>query len=134
MKWLTLSFCLFLGSFSVFAQESTNAGEANSEKVFRVVEQMPEFPGGMKALIEFMRTNIRYSSSGMENDIQGRVIVEFIVDKSGELRDFKVVRSIDPYLDAEAIRFCKSMPKWNPGKQRGKAVNVKYTLPILFKL
>ena len=95
---------------------------------------MPSFPGGQKALMEFMGKNIKYPTVSQETGVQGKVIVQFVVDKDGSIINPTVVRSIDPYLDKEALRVIKSMPKWKPGMQRGKAVRVKYTVPVTFKL
>lgn len=101
---------------------------------FIIVEEMPSFPGGQKALMEFMGKNIKYPTVSQETGVQGKVIVQFVVDKDGSIINPIVVRSIDPYLDKEALRVIKSMPKWKPGMQRGKAVRVKYTVPVTFKL
>ncbi len=102
--------------------------------VFQVVENMPEFPGGRKALMEYLADNIKYPPIAAENNIQGRVVCQFTVWKDGSIKDIVVARGIDPSLDREAIRVVQSMPKWTPGKQRGKAVNCRFTLPILFRL
>lgn len=109
--------------------------EEEEEVVFVVVETMPEFPGGQQALFKYLSENVRYPVIAQENGIQGRVICQFVVNKDGAIVDVEVVRSGgDPSLDKEAIRVIKSMPKWNPGKQRGKAVRVKYTVPVNFRL
>ena len=110
------------------------AEEGDEGEVFQVVEQMPEFPGGMEKLMDYLSKNIKYPSIAQENNIQGRVIVEFVVNKDGSIVEPKVMRSVDTSLDNEAMRVIKSMPKWNPGKQRGKAVRVRYTVPVLFRL
>ena len=110
------------------------AEEGDEGEVFQVVEQMPEFPGGMDKLMEYLSKNIKYPSIAQENNIQGRVIVEFVVNKDGSIVEPKVMRSVDTSLDNEAMRVIKSMPKWNPGKQRGKAVRVRYTVPVLVRL
>ncbi len=110
------------------------AEEGDEGEVFQVVEQMPEFPGGMDKLMEYLSKNIKYPSMAQENNIQGRVIVEFVVNKDGSIVEPKVMRSVDTSLDNEAMRVIKSMPKWTPGKQRGKAVRVRYTVPVLFRL
>lgn len=104
------------------------------EKVFEVVEQMPSFPGGDAALIQYLSNNIKYPVVAQENGVQGRVVVSFVVEKDGSITDVKVVRSVDPSLDKEAQRVVKSMPKWIPGKQNGSAVRVKYNVPVSFKL
>lgn len=102
--------------------------------VFEVVEEMPEFPGGMKALTEYIHKNVKYPAEAHAKGVQGRVIVCFVVKKDGSITDIKTVRSVDPYLDKEAIRIIAAMPKWKPGKQRGKAVNVRFTVPVMFRL
>ena len=104
------------------------------ERYFDVVEQMPEFPGGPQALFEFLGKNIRYPEAAEKAGLQGRVIATFVVTKDGGIDKVKVVKGVSPELDAEAVRCLKSMPKWNPGKQKGQAVNVKYTVPISFRL
>ena len=103
-------------------------------EVFQVVEEMPEFPGGMQECMKFLGKNIKYPPQAMDNGVQGRVIVTFVVMKDGSITDAKVVRGVDPLLDAEALRVINLFPKWKPGKQRGKAVNVKYTVPVMFRL
>jgi protein TonB len=109
--------------------------EEEEEVVFVVVESMPEFPGGQQALFKYLSENVKYPVIAQENGIQGRVICQFVVNKDGSIVDVEVVRSGgDPSLDKEAIRVIKTMPKWKPGKQRGKPVRVKYTVPVNFKL
>ena len=109
--------------------------EEEEEVVFVVVESMPEFPGGQQALFKYLSENVKDPVIAQENGIQGRVICQFVVNKDGSIVDVEVVRSGgDPSLDKEAIRVIKSMPKWKPGKQRGKPVRVKYTVPVNFKL
>lgn len=108
--------------------------EPVEEEIFMVVEQMPEFPGGMAELMKFLSTNIKYPTIAQENGIQGRVIVQFVVNQDGSIVDPVVMRSVDPYLDKEALRVISTMPKWKPGMQRGKAVRVKYTVPVTFRL
>lgn len=109
--------------------------EEEEEVVFMVVETMPEFPGGQQALFKYLSENVKYPVIAQENGIQGRVICQFVVNKDGSIVDVEVVRSGgDASLDKEAVRVIKSMPKWKPGKQRGKAVRVKYTVPVNFRL
>ena len=108
--------------------------EVEPEKVFTAVEQMPQFPGGDAELMKFLSKNIKYPTMAMENNIQGRVIVQFVVTKTGAIGEVKVVRSVDRDLDREAVRVCKSLPKFTPGKMNGQAVNVWYTLPVSFIL
>jgi TonB family protein len=106
-------------------------GEA---RVFDVVEEMPEYPGGMSAMMQYLSANVKYPEEAHKKGIQGRVIVTFVVEKDGSISDARIVRSVDPLLDAEALRVTNSMPKWKPGRQNGEAVAVKYTIPVTFKL
>ena len=109
--------------------------ETPQEKViFQVVEEMPEFPGGMAEAMKFLAKNIKYPVAAQEAKIEGRVIVQFVIERDGSVSDVKVMRGVNSELDAEAIRVVSMMPKWIPGKQRGKAVAVKYTMPIMFRL
>ena len=110
-----------------------NIVSGNGE-VFINVEEQPQFPGGAPKLLEYLSQNIRYPKEAMETDKQGRVIVSFVIRKDGSISDAKVVKPVDPLLDAEALRVVNTMPNWTPGKQSGKAVNVKYTVPITFRL
>jgi protein TonB len=103
-------------------------------KVFDVVEEQPSFPGGQGALMQWLRDNIKYPVIAAENGIEGRVIVQFVVSKSGSISNVNVVRGVDPSLDKEAVRVVSNMPNWTPGKQNGTTVNVRYTLPVTFKL
>ena len=103
-------------------------------KVFDVVEQMPSFPGGPSALMQYLSSNIKYPVVAEENGVQGRVVCTFVVERDGSITDVRVIRSVDPSLDKEAVRVVKSMPKWIPGKQNGSAVRVKYTVPVTFRL
>ena len=105
-----------------------------ASKVFDVVEEMPSFPGGQGALMQYLASNIKYPVVAQENGVQGRVIVSFVVERDGSISDVKVARSVDPSLDREAQRVVKSMPRWKPGKQNGSAVRVKYTVPVVFRL
>ena len=104
------------------------------EKVFEVVEQMPTFPGGDKALMDYLSNNIKYPAVAQENGVQGRVVISFVVEKDGSITDVKVARSVDPSLDKEATRVVKSMPRWIPGRQNGSPVRVKYNVPVAFRL
>ena len=106
----------------------------DGEEVFQVVENLPEYPGGMNELMKFLQQEVKYPKEAQEKGLQGRVIVQFIVKKDGSIIEPKVVKPVDPLLDAEAVRVVSAMPKWNPGKQRGQAVNVRFTLPISFRL
>lgn len=117
----------------VIAQPEPPKHEEES-KVFDVVEQMPSFPGGNGALLEYLASHVKYPVVAQENGVQGRVIVSFVVEKDGSITDVRVVRSVDPSLDREAARVVSSMPRWTPGKQNGSAVRVKYNVPVMFKL
>jgi protein TonB len=108
--------------------------EEATEEIFVVVEQQPEFPGGMSALMKFLGDNIKYPVIAQENGIQGRVITNFVVERDGSITDVQVVRGQDPSLDKEAVRVIQTMPRWKPGQQRGKAVRVRFTLPVVFRL
>ncbi len=103
-------------------------------EIFTVVEQNPEFPDGQAALMKYLSNNIKYPALARENNIQGKVILQFVVDENGGISDIKAARGIGGGCDEEAIRVVKSMPKWKPGKQRGRPVKVRFTLPVSFKL
>ena len=107
---------------------------ATTDETFAVVEQMPEFPGGMKELMTYLKDNIKYPKAAQDKKVQGRVIVQFVVEKDGTPTEFNVMRSVDPDLDAEALRVLGGMPKWKPGMQKGQVVRVKYTVPVTFRL
>ncbi|MDR0824186.1 MAG: energy transducer TonB, partial [Prevotella sp.] len=113
--------------------EETNI-PADGSKPFITVEQMPSFPGGEAEMQRFLGNNVKYPVAAQAAGIQGRVVVRFIVGATGEISDVRVIRGVDPELDKEAVRVIKAMPKWKPGKQGGKAVNVYFTLPISFRL
>ena len=104
------------------------------EKPFDVVEQMPEFPGGQEALMQFLRQEVKYPKEAFKDGVQGRVVVQFVVEKDGSISEVEVVKKVNEHLDAEAVRVVNAMPKWKPGKQKGENVRVKYTLPISFRL
>ena len=102
--------------------------------IYRSVEQMPQFPGGEAALMKYIKAHIQYPAEAVKNRIEGRAVVQFVVDKKGKIGEVKVLRSVDKDLDKEAIRVVKSLPKFTPGRQNGKAVSVWYTLPVTFSL
>lgn len=108
--------------------------EETESQVFVRAETMPSFPGGPNAMYKFLAKKMRYPTIAQENGIQGRVFVGFVVDKDGSITNVKVLRPVDPYLDKEAVRVVKSMPKWSPGIQGSKKVRVSYTVPVNFKL
>lgn len=119
------------------AQPAPPAPKPSAEienKVFDVVEQMPSFPGGNSALMSYLNSNVKYPVVAQENGVQGRVVISFVVERDGSITDVQVVKSVDPSLDREASRVVRSMPRWNPGKQNGQAVRVKYDVPVSFRL
>ena len=121
-------------SIVVVGYASQEKSPAEEDVVFEVVEQMPSFAGGMGGLMRYLSKNIKYPVAAQKAGAQGQVIVQVIIDSNGNVTNPKITKSVDPSLDAEAIRVTSNMPKWQPGMQRGKAVNVKYTFPIDFKL
>jgi TonB family protein len=142
-KYLTILPIFFI----LIAANSSYAGEKDqslqepppvkkevTEEIFVVVEEQPEYPGGQEAMMKFLSDSIVYPEEAKAKGIQGRVICNYVVMKDGSIDDVNVVRGVDPLLDAEAVRVLKSMPAWKPGKQRGQAVNVRYTLPLEFRL
>ena len=137
--WIVFLLVGLLSCTTATAQETTipyrpGCGPVDEEKVYDVVEQMPSFPGGTAAMMEFIKRTKVYPVSALKQNIQGRVIITFIVEKDGSLTNAKVIKSVHPALDKEALRVVKKMPKWMPGKQNGNAVRVKYVLPITFRL
>ena len=120
------------GLTTVSAQKTVVAQK--NQKVFDVVEQMPEYPGGIQALFEYLSQNVKYPADAENQKVEGRVIATFIVETDGTINNVEVVKPVFPSLDAEAIRVLSGMPKWTPGKQSGKEVRVKYTVPINFNL
>ena len=117
----------------VVIEEKEPAADKPAE-VFISVEQMPQFPGGDAALLKYLSSHINYPPMAAENNVQGRVVVQFVVDKTGKVGEVTVIRSVDKELDREAVRVCKSLPKFVPGRQNGQPVSVWYTLPVTFKL
>jgi len=114
--------------------ETAAEEEEDEAQVFFIVEEMPEFPGGDLALRKYIANSIKYPVIAQENGIQGKVYVTFVVGKDGSVTNARIARGVDPSLDKEALRVVNSLPKWKPGKQRGKPVNVSYTVPINFVL
>jgi TonB family protein len=115
-------------------QTPTPQMKIEGEEVFYIVEEMPEYPGGEMALRQYMATAVKYPDDAVKKGIQGKVYVTFVVSKDGTVADAKIARGVDPSLDTEALRVVNNLPKWKPGKQKGQAVNVSYTVPINFKL
>ena len=108
--------------------------DGKGEDVFTVVEDMPVFPGGQKALISYLAENIKYPAEAKKDKITGKVFVSFVVEKDGSIGDTKILRGIGHGCDKEALRVIEGMPNWTPGKQKGKAVRVAYNIPIKFAL
>ena len=119
---------------TVLAQKTVVSQKDQKEEPFDVVEDMPAFPGGMEAMIQFISSNIQYPADAQKQKVDGRVLVNFVVEKDGSITEVKVVKPTFPSLDAEAVRVVKAMPKWKPGYQRGQAVRVQFTMPINFSL
>jgi periplasmic protein TonB len=130
---ITLTMIFFFFSTAVSAQEKKE-NNPNAEGVYNEVEIMPEFPGGYAALVEFLVKNIRYPEQAKKDSITGKVFVQFIISEAGKVTNPKVLKSANPLLDAEAVRVVGTMPDWTPGKNKGKAVKVAFTLPIMFAL
>ena len=121
-----------LGFLTANAQKTVVSQK--NEKVYEMVEQMPEYPGGMPALIEFLKSNMKYPKDAETQKVEGKVLVLFVVETDGSISDVKVAKKVFPSLDAEAVRVVQAMPKWAPGKIKGRSVKVRYTLPIMFRL
>lgn len=115
-------------------QPQTGVKNNTEEPIFIVVEEMPEYPGGMSEFMKFIAQNIKYPADALQGKVEGRVIARFVVCKDGSISDIEIMRSVSPSLDAEAVRVLKLMPKWKPGRQRGRAVPVKFTVPVTFRL
>ena len=133
MKKLLLMSLLAVFGFSAVNAQKTVVSTDN-QKVYDVVEQMPEYPGGMGAFMEYLMQSIKYPEDAMKQKVEGRVIANFVVETDGTISNVEIWRPVSPSLDAEAIRVLQAMPRWTPGKQSGKPVRVKYTVPVTFKL
>lgn len=132
-KFLVLTgIILAIGSTTMAQDKNTQADIQN--KVYNVVEQQPSFPGGPGALNSWLRENVKYPAAAIENRVQGRVIVQFIVECDGSISEIKVNRPVDPYIDKEALRVVSKMPKWIPGRQSGRPVRVRFFVPVTFRL
>lgn len=131
MKFI-LIISLMFSTLNVLAQSDTST--FTNDEIIDFPETQPEFPGGNQALFKYISTNIKYPPQSMENGIQGKVYISFVIEKNGEITNVKNLRGINSELDNEAIRVIKNMPHWKPGMQNGKAVRTRYTLPIMFKL
>ena len=128
---LTLTIAIALTT-TAFAQTTENPQE--DQKVIITHDEMPEFPGGKPALIEFLSTNVKYPKDAEKQKIEGKVVVSFVIEKDGSISDVEVTKPVYPSLDAEAVRVIKAMPKWKPGKQDDKFVRVKFKMPVNFRL
>ncbi|MBR5727852.1 MAG: TonB family protein [Muribaculaceae bacterium] len=124
--------CALMLPFAGIAQNNTDKGD--TQQLVLTPEQQPQFPGGLVELSRFIQANMQYPATAQQNGIQGKVVLQFIVTTTGEVRDVEVLRSVDPVLDAEAVRICQMLPRFTPGTLGGKPVNVKYALPINFTL
>lgn len=131
-KLIILSLMAVFGLTTVSAQKTVVAEK--NQQAFDVVEQMPEYPGGIKALLDYLCQNVKYPADAEKQKIEGRVIATFVVETDGSISNIEVVKPAFPSLDAEAVRVLSGMPKWKPGMQSGKVVRVKYTVPINFNL
>ena len=131
-KLIMMSLMTLFGLTTVSAQKTVVAEK--NQQVFDVVEQMPEYPGGIQALFEYLQQNVKYPEDAKKQKIEGRVIATFVVETDGSVSSVEVVKPAFPSLDAEAVRLLSAMPKWIPGKQNGKVVRVKFTVPISFNL
>ena len=131
-KFIIMALMAVFGLITVSAQKTVVAQK--NQKVFDIVEQMPEYPGGQAALFEYLSKNIKYPADAEKKKVEGKVFVTFVVDTDGKITDVSLMRKVFPSLDAEAIRVISAMPNWIPGRQKGQAVRVKYTVPIMFRL
>ena len=145
IKQIMLLLCAILLPLACLAQQpverdskqdncSAENEVSQQDVIYRSVQQMPEYPGGQDALMDYLAQEIQYPKAAIERNVQGKVIVAFVVEKDGSVSNVKVVRSVDPDLDAEAVRVCKTMAGFKPGRQDDQIVRVWYTLPISFKL
>jgi len=133
MKKLILMSLMAVFCLSTVSAQKTVVSKKN-QKVFDVVEQMPEYPGGMQAMFKYMADNMKYPADAEKQKVEGRVLVQFIVETDGSVSNTEVLTRVFPSLDAEAVRVINKMPKWIPGKQNGKVVRVKYVIPVNFRL
>jgi TonB family protein len=116
------------------AQSLSAQTKPSDTTIYRTVEQMPRFPGGMEALQKYFRENVRYPQSAIDGNIQGSVLIGFVIAQTGDIRGVSVIKSVDPALDSEAVSVIRAMPKWEPGEDKGRKVNVYYKVPINFRM
>lgn len=133
MKKLILMSMMAIVCLMAASAQKTVVSQSN-QNVYDAVEQMPEFPGGMPAMIEYLQTNLKYPKDAIKQQVGGRVMVMFVVETDGSLSNVRVARKVFHSLDTEAVRVVKSMPKWKPGKEKGRLVRVNYTLPVVFSI
>ena len=137
-KRMKMKKVLFMSLMAIFCLTTVSAQKTvvsqKNDDVFDIVEQMPEYPGGMQALMEFLKENIKYPEDAQKQKVEGRVLVKFVVETDGSITNLEVVKHAFPSLDAEAVRVLSAMPKWTPGKQKGQVVRVKFVVPINFNL
>ena len=131
-KLILMSMMAVLCIMTMSAQKTVVSQK--SQKVYDTVDQMPEFAGGMSALIDYLSTNIKYPQDAIKQNLSGRVMVMFVVETDGSISNVKVAKNVFPSLDAEAVRVVKAMPKWIPGRHKGKIVRVNYIVPIVFSI
>ena len=131
-KLIMMSLMAFFCLTTISAQKTVVSKK--NQKVYDVVEKMPQYPGGMVALFEFLEKNLKYPADAQKQKVEGRVIVSFIVETDGSISDINIVRKVFPSLDEEAVRLLGMMPRWSPGLQNGKPVRVKYAIPITYSL
>jgi protein TonB len=134
MKKLILMSMMAVFCLTTVNAQKTVVSQNKDQKVFDVVEQMPEYPGGMQAMLDYLSANIKYPADALKQKVEGRVIASFVVETDGSVSDIKLHKKVFPSLDSEAVRVIEGMPRWIPGKQKGKAVRVKYTIPVIFRL
>lgn len=135
MKQLIVLIFLSFGFLPAFAQQKNAPAQptdTTNYKIFEFVEVSPEFPGGQEAMMKFLAENIKYPATALQASIEGLVVAQFIIDKTGKISDVNIIKPLGGGTDEEAIRVLTAMPKWQPGKQNGKEVSVRYTLPIRF--
>ncbi len=133
MKKLILMSLMAVCCLLTASAQKTVVSQKN-QKVYDTPEQLPEYPGGTPAMFEFLMRNLKYPKDAEKQKVEGRVMVMFVVETDGSLSDVKVAKQVFPSLDAEAIRVVQAMPKWTPGKDKGKVVRVQFNLPIVFRL
>ena len=134
--WARLKYLYILPIVAICMIACTQSAKSTASDyiTYEAVEEKPEYPGGMGELSKLLSSNLKYPLISQENGVQGEVLVQFVVDKEGNVEEVTVFKGVDPHLDAEALRVIKMMPKWKPGKHEGKEVNVKCTIPVGFRL